>query len=177
MKHEFTALDISMNKFLSWIFDTEIHLEVMNLGETIKEENNVYLQDHTKAMIFICHHFHEGLKVEYLTVKDPFVLWKILKERYGNQKFTILPQTHYDWLHLRLQDFKSINEYNSTIFKTTSQMKLYGENITENQMLEKTFSAFHASNIVLQQQYKECNFKRYLKLFSCLLVIEQNNEF
>jgi len=44
-------------------------------------------------------------------------------------------------------------------------------------MLEKTFSTFHALSIVLQQQYKECNFKTYSKLFSFLLVIEQNNEF
>jgi hypothetical protein len=47
----------------------------MNLGETIKEENNVSLQDHAKAMIFFCHHLYEGLKVEYLTIKDPLVLW------------------------------------------------------------------------------------------------------
>jgi hypothetical protein len=38
-------------------------------------------------------------------------------------------------------------------------MKLYGKNITENQMLEKTFSTFHASSIVLQQQYKVSHVK------------------
>jgi hypothetical protein len=42
-KHEFTALDIFRNNYLSWILDAEIHLEVMNLGETIKEENNASL--------------------------------------------------------------------------------------------------------------------------------------
>jgi hypothetical protein len=40
----------------------------MNLRETIKEENSASLQDRTKAMIFIRHHLHEGLKVEYLTI-------------------------------------------------------------------------------------------------------------
>jgi len=43
-------------------------------------------------------------------------------------------------------------------------------------MLEKTFSTFHSSNIVLQQQYRERNFKRYSKLISCILVAKQNNE-
>jgi hypothetical protein len=43
-------------------------------------------------------------------------------------------------------------------------------------MLKKTFSTFHASNTVLQQQYREHNFKGYSKLVSCLLVTEQNNE-
>jgi hypothetical protein len=42
-KLEFTALDIFRNNYLSWILDIEIHLEVMNLGETIKEENNASL--------------------------------------------------------------------------------------------------------------------------------------
>jgi hypothetical protein len=42
-KREFTALDIFRNNYLSWILDAEIHLEVMNLEETIKEENNASL--------------------------------------------------------------------------------------------------------------------------------------
>ena len=42
-KLEFTALDIFRNNYLSWILDIEIHVEVMNLGETIKEENNASL--------------------------------------------------------------------------------------------------------------------------------------
>ena len=36
-KLEFIALDISGKNYLSWILDAEIHLEVMNLGDTIKE--------------------------------------------------------------------------------------------------------------------------------------------
>ena len=43
-------------------------------------------------------------------------------------------------------------------------------------MLEKTFSTFHASNVLLQQQYREKGFRKYSKLISCLLVAEQNNE-
>ena len=42
-------------------------------------------------------------------------------------------------------------------------------------MLEKTFTTFHASNVLLQQQYQERKFKKYYEL-SCLLVAEQNNE-
>jgi ferritin len=89
-KLEFTAFDISENNFLSWIFDDEIHLEAMNFRKTIKEENNA------KTMIFIRHHLHEGLKIEYLTIKDPLVPWQNLKEKYDHQKFTILPQAPYD---------------------------------------------------------------------------------
>ncbi|XP_059654294.1 uncharacterized protein LOC132301014 [Cornus florida] len=82
----------------------------MNLGETIKEKNNASLQDHAKTMIFLRHHLHEELKTKYLMVKDPLILWKNLKERYEHQKTMILPKARYDWIHLRLQDFKSNNE-------------------------------------------------------------------
>ena len=43
-------------------------------------------------------------------------------------------------------------------------------------MLEKTYTTFHASNVLLQQQYRECHFTKYSELIACLLVAEQNNE-
>ena len=80
-------------------------------------------------------------------------------------------------MHQRLQDFKTVSEYNSALFKISSQLKLCGEKITEEDMLEKTFTTFHVSNVLLQQQYRECRFTKYSELISCLLVVEQNNEF
>lgn len=79
-------------------------------------------------------------------------------------------------MHLRLQDFKTVSEYNSELFKICSKLILCGEKITDEDMLGKTFSNFHASNVLLQQQYRERSFKKYSKLISCLLVDEQNNE-
>jgi hypothetical protein len=64
-------------------------------------------------------------------------------------KIYLTLQARYDWLHLKLQDFKSVSEYNSALFKITSQMKLCSENTTREQMLEKTSSIFHALNFVL----------------------------
>ncbi|KAM1682745.1 hypothetical protein ACFXTN_030988 [Malus domestica] len=55
-------------------------------------------------------------------------------------------------------------------------MKLYGETITEEDILEMTFSTFHASNVLLQQQYRERGFTEYNQLISMLLVAEKNNE-
>ena len=43
-------------------------------------------------------------------------------------------------------------------------------------MLEKRFTMFHASNVLLQQQYRERRFTKYSELISCLQVAEQNNE-
>ncbi|XP_026450564.1 uncharacterized protein LOC113350644 [Papaver somniferum] len=58
----------------------------------------------------------------------------------------------------------------------TPTLKLCGENITDEQLLEKTFTTFHASSVVLQQQYREHRFKKYSELISCMFVAEQNNE-
>ena len=172
----FVALDISGKNYLSWVLDAEINLEARNLGETIKEGNQRSLQDRAKALIFLRHYLHEDLKIEYLTIKDPLILWTELKKRFDHQKTVILPKARYDKMHLRLQDFKTVSEYNSALFKISSQLKLCGENITEEDMLEKTFTTFHASNVLLQQQYRERRFTEYSQLISCLLVAEQNNE-
>ncbi|CAM8893234.1 unnamed protein product [Rhodiola kirilowii] len=43
-------------------------------------------------------------------------------------------------------------------------------------MLEKTLSTFQANNLVLQQQYRERDFKTYSELLSCLILAEENNQ-
>ena len=40
---------------------------------------------------------------------------------------------------------------------------------------KRRFTTFHASNLVLQQQYREMGFKKYSDLISCLLVAKQHN--
>nr|XP_004252451.2 uncharacterized protein LOC101250381 [Solanum lycopersicum] len=160
-KLEFSALQSSGRNYLSWVLDAEIHLDAMGLGDTIKEENKVSNQNCAQAMIFLRHHLDEILKIEYLTVKDPLVLWKNLKERFDHLKMVIHPKARYDWMHLRLQNFKSIHEYNSAMFRITSQLKLCGETVSEIDMIEKTFSTFHASNVLLQQQYREKVYEAY----------------
>ena len=123
-KLEFVVLDISGKNYLSWILDVEINLDAMNLGNTIKEGNTASQQDRAKVLIFLCRHIDEGLKSEYLTVKDSLILWKSLREWYDHQKTVILPRACYDWIPLRLQDFKSVSDNSSTLFKISSQLKL-----------------------------------------------------
>ncbi|XP_019229730.1 PREDICTED: uncharacterized protein LOC109210729 [Nicotiana attenuata] len=82
----------------------------------VAEGNKASSQDKVKALIFLCHHLDEGLKVEYLTMKDPFELWTVLKERYDHLKATVLPKARYEWMHLRLQEFKT-QQYRERGFK------------------------------------------------------------
>ncbi|XP_070668758.1 uncharacterized protein [Malus domestica] len=149
-KLDFVALDITGKNYLTWVMDAKIRMEAANLGETIKEDNSASAQDQVKAMIFIRRHLDEGLKSEYLMVEYPLTLWKALKNRYNHQITVILPMARYEWTHLRIQDFKTVAEYNSAMFRITSQLKLCGETITEKDMLEKTFNTLHASNVFLQ---------------------------
>ncbi|XP_049394642.1 uncharacterized protein LOC125858916 [Solanum stenotomum] len=174
-KLEFMALDISGKNYLSWLLDVEIHL--IAKGDSIIEGSKASSQDKEKAMIFLRHHIDESLKVEYLTVKDPLELWIGLKGRYDHLKATVLPRARYEWMYLQFQDYKTVIEYNSVVFRITSQLKLCGEVIKDEDMLEKTLTTFHASNMILQQQYREKGFKKYYELISFLLVAEQINDF
>ena len=72
---DFAVLDISGKNYLPWTLDAEIHLTAKKLGETIQTGNTASAQARAKAMIFLLHHLHEDLKKEYLTVKDPLILW------------------------------------------------------------------------------------------------------
>jgi len=149
-KLEFVALDVSGNNYLSWILDAEIYFEAMNLRNTIKKNNQASQQDRAKAIIFLRHHLHEELKTEYLTVKNPSTLWNNLREKYEHHKTVILSKARCDLMHLRLQYFKSASDNNSALFKISSQLKLCGEKVTDVDMLEKTYTTFHASNVLLQ---------------------------
>uniref|UniRef100_M0ZK18 Penicillin-binding protein n=1 Tax=Solanum tuberosum TaxID=4113 RepID=M0ZK18_SOLTU len=60
-------------------------------------------------------------------VKDPLKLWIGLKGRYDHLKATILPRARYEWMHLRFQDYKIVIEYNSVVFRITSQLKYVGK--------------------------------------------------
>ncbi|KAK9670343.1 hypothetical protein RND81_13G195300 [Saponaria officinalis] len=159
-KLEFLALDISGKNYLSWILDAEVHLSAASLRNTITEGNKESVENRSKALIFLRRHLDESLKARYLTVKDPYKLWTELKGRFDHQKSVILPRARYEWMHLRLQYFKSVIEYNSALYQIISRLRLCGETVTESDLLEKTYSTFHASNM----------------LISCLLVAEQNNE-
>ena len=69
-KFKFVVLDILGKNFLSWILDTKIHLEAMNLDEIyvdvvnpkyiIMDGNRVSKKDRAKKIIFICHYLHKN---------------------------------------------------------------------------------------------------------------------
>ncbi|XP_058185629.1 uncharacterized protein LOC131302853 [Rhododendron vialii] len=83
-KLDFAVLDISERNYLSWILDVEIHLDAMELENTITDGNDASSKDRAKAMIFIRHHLHEDLKSEYLTITEKDMLEKTFSTFYAN---------------------------------------------------------------------------------------------
>ncbi|KAI5353592.1 hypothetical protein L3X38_006486 [Prunus dulcis] len=142
VKLEFDALDIFGDNYLSWVLDAKIHLRANGLEQTIVDGNNASPEENANAMIFLRRHIHEALKSEYVVVDEPLVLWKALGERYDHQRMVTLPRARYEWTHLRFQDFKTVSEYNSPMHRITSLMRLCGENISEEDMLEKNSEHF-----------------------------------
>nr|GEU59409.1 hypothetical protein [Tanacetum cinerariifolium] len=175
-KLEFGALNFTGKNYMLWVLDVKMHLESMGVAQTIVENNDSPPQDKARANIFLRKHIVDGLKFEYLTIEDPSILWKDLKDRFDNQREVLLPAVREEWRSLRFQDFKKVNEYSSALFRICSQLKLCGQSVTDADMLEKNYSTFHASNMTLQQQYRLQKFTRYSKLNAYLLVVEQDNE-
>ena len=115
--------------------------------------------DRAKVIIFIRHHLHKDLKIKYLTIKDSLILWNNLRERYKHQKSVILLKARYEWINLRLQDFKSVTEYNYTLFKISSKLKLCGKNIINEDMIERTFSTLYVSSLACNSNIENATSK------------------
>lgn len=56
-----------------------MHLQAMGLADTKVKGNETFLQEKSKAMIFLRYHLHESLKAQYLMVHDPLTLWNNVK--------------------------------------------------------------------------------------------------
>ncbi|KAL3649032.1 hypothetical protein CASFOL_005435 [Castilleja foliolosa] len=153
------------------------HAETSNM--TIKEKeiaDEELFMKKSNAIRIMMDHLDEALQLEYLNVEDPKLLWDELKERFGYPRDVLLPTAIDEWNKLRFKDFKSVIDYNSALFKIISQLEYCGKAVSEGEKLEKTFSTFHASQILLQEQYRMRGYTKYSELVHALLMAEKNNE-
>jgi hypothetical protein len=94
-------------------------------------------------------------------IENPRELWVTLKKRYEQQKELIWPEANHERNHLRLQDFKSVADYNHAIHRICSKLKFYEKEPTDTDKIEKTLSTMLLSDRVLQQQYMTHNYQVY----------------
>ena len=126
-------------------------------------------------MIFIRRHIHDARQTKYLAEDDPCTIWLALANHFDHQKDIYLPEARHDLQHLCFQNFKSVNEYNSEVCGIRSLLKFCKVELTKSDLLENTYSTFHATNIVLQQQYRAHKFTKFSDLISVLLLAEKQN--
>lgn len=126
------------SNYLTWATDVKIKLDGMSLDHTIVQpeagKDECTKPDKAKALHFLRHHLHPDLKSEYMTERDPLVLWQPPKDHLGQQLTVVLPRAHQDWINLRFQDYKSVAAYNSALHRIVTKMRLCGQ---------KTLSTFH----------------------------------
>ncbi|KAM1226029.1 hypothetical protein PS2_044207 [Malus domestica] len=179
-KLDFSALEVSGRNYLKWVQDVKFHLTANGIRATIEApiaDKPVDEAQKATAMIFIRRHIHNALQIEYLAEEDPRTLWLALANRFDHQKDIYLPEAKHDWQYLCFQNFESVNEYNSKVCRIRSLLKFCKVELTESDLLENTYSTFHATNIVLQQQYRAYKFTKFSDLISVLLLIENQNQF
>ncbi|GAV73356.1 hypothetical protein CFOL_v3_16842, partial [Cephalotus follicularis] len=117
---KFITLDNSRKNYLSWVLNVKLHLSANKLRHTIDEDNAASNEERATALIFLRYHIDDGMKYEYLTVENPLELWQNLNDRFEHLKSVVLSKALNDWSQLRFRDFKTVSEYNSTLFKIVS---------------------------------------------------------
>jgi hypothetical protein len=89
----------------------------------------------------------------------------------------ILPEANNDWIHLRLQDYKSIRDYNHVVHKICAKLWFCEKEPSDKDKIEKTLTTMLPSDRVLKHQYRAQNYQRYSELIHDLLLAEKHDEF
>ena len=117
------------------------------------------------------HHLTEELRNQYLQIENPLDLWTELKSRYT---MVLLPKVKHEWMSLRFQDFEIVAEFHFALSRVVYQLRLCGEEVTDNDCLFKTYSTFHPEDLLSKHIYIERGSTTYNDLSSCLTVIEND---
>jgi hypothetical protein len=170
VKREITELAPNGSNYLSWSLDAEIVLDGKNLLHAIKPNNDKKATnaERAQALHFLRHHISSSLKNEYMTERDPQVLWNALHERFEKMETVLLPRVKREWQNLRYQDYKTVEDYNAKLYGIVTRMKLCGTTLTESDLIEKTLSTFHPKLTYLSRQYKKEKYKKYIDLSNAL---------
>jgi hypothetical protein len=84
----------------------------------------------------------------------------------------ILHEANYDWTMLRLQDFKSIGEYNHVVHKIYAKLWFCEKEPSKADKIEKAPQTMLPSDRILQHQCRAKNYQTYSDLVHDLLQAE-----
>ena len=170
---DYAILNPSGENYLEWAMNTSVVLKSRGLGRSIIQGNYATESEKYRAITIMRHHLTEDLRNQYLNIENPRDLWTKLKSRYT---MVLLPKVRHEWMSLRFQDFESVDEYHFALSKIVYKLRLCGEVVTEEDLLEKTFLTADPRDLLLQHIYREKGFTTYNDLLSSLLLTEQSNQ-
>jgi hypothetical protein len=177
---ELEGLALDGHNYPTWASDIEItfasHEIIDAIAAPLTSTAPVNDVKNNTALFLLRLYFHKDLKQEYLMERCSHNLWRALKERYEQQKKLIWPSTNHEWNHLRLQDFKSVVEYNHALHSICSKLKFCEKEPSEANNIEKTLSTMLSEDRILHQQYRSNNFQKYSQLMHTLTLAEKHHE-
>jgi hypothetical protein len=180
MAHEFEELALDGHNYPTWAIDINISLALIGMYEAIvsptDRQQELPPTHKYNALYIIRHHIHPNLKSKYVLEEELSVLWTILQNRYEQQKVVILPEANHDWIHLRLQDYKSIGDYNHVVHKICAKLQFHEKEPSDEDKIEKTLTIMLPSDRVLKHQYRTRNYQRYSELIHDLLQEKKHDE-
>jgi hypothetical protein len=102
------------------------------------------------ALYIIRHHIHHDLKSKYALEEEPSVLWAALQNHYEQQKAVIVLEANHDWVHLCLQDYKFIGDYNHVVHKICAKLWFCEKEPSDKEKIEKTFTTMFLPDMILK---------------------------
>jgi hypothetical protein len=127
MAHKFDELALDEHKYPTRALDVKISLTFHGIMISLTpptERDTSFLDTYKYQTLYIIqNHLHPNLKSEYVIEEEHHSLWVALKGRYEQQKVILLPEANHEWTQIRLQDFKSIEDYNHAIHKVYAKLQ------------------------------------------------------
>ena len=177
---ELTELTLDGYNYPAWSSDMKISLSSRGLIQVLNEpeagDPDITEKMRFGVLLLLRHYIHPDLKAQYLMEENPKALWNALKARYEKQKQLVWPEASYEWNNLRLQDFKTIEEYNHAIHTICCKLKFCEKEPDDAAKIEKTLSTMLPADRVLQHQYRAMNFQAYTELIHILTQAEKHDE-
>lgn len=166
---DYDTLEISGENYLGWAMNISYILWTEGLGKCIIKDDHGTKNE--MALTVMSHHLIEELRNQYRDIESPRCLWTELMSRYTK---VLLPKIRHEWMSLRFRDYGSVEEYNYTLSEIAHNLILCGEKLTDEELLEKTFSTADPRDLFLH--HREKFFTTYNDLFSYLLQREWMNQ-